>query len=162
MPHPLEDKVKKELQGNKGLIRKIRSLYIPDTVEMSKIAQANFETSGKDKTDIDSALDELLKVEYSSFLSRQQNITDQYISYADKEADNVNSPETRKIIDEYKNAISSGEESTLVLGGIVKIIVALADSNRQYLYRNLSILAFSFGLFGTRVVFSIRHKREKR
>ena len=59
--------LKSELQGNKGLIRLIRDSHLPDTRQMALAAQNLYERENNDFSNIDSALEELLKVEYLIF-----------------------------------------------------------------------------------------------
>lgn len=125
------NEVKKELQGSKGLIKKIRSIYIPDTTKMSEIAQNNYEIEYNRFDDIDFALDKLLFLEYDIYLEKQKKVIESFIEYADSHTTVLNYPITRSIIDEYKRRINQGETPTKVLDGITKIIIALADSNRQ-------------------------------
>lgn len=125
------NEVKKELQGSKGLIKKIRSIYIPDTIKMSEIAQYNYEIEYNSFDNIDFALDKLLFLEYDIYLEKQKKVIESFVEYADSQTTVLDYPITRSIIDEYKRRISNGENPTIVLDGITKIIIALADSNRQ-------------------------------
>lgn len=124
-------KIKEELQGQKGLIKIIRERHLPQTTIMAKLAQVEFEKKINDFSDIDSALDNLLMIEYNLFLIKQTEITDRFIEYADTEAKKSDFPTVRKIIDEYKKASLVKTEPTKILEGIIGIIVSLADSNRQ-------------------------------
>lgn len=123
--------IKKELQGDKGLIKIIRKRHLPNTLIMAELAQNEYEKKFNEFRDIDFALDKLLELEYEIFLEKQKEITNKFIEYADNEV-NINSyPNVRKIIDEYKNSPLLNLEPTKILDGIVNIIVSLADSNRQ-------------------------------
>ena len=124
-------KVKNELQGNKGLINIVRKRHLPSTTEMSALAQAQYELTINDFSNIDNALDQLLLIEYELFLQKQKEITDQFIHFADLDATSSQFPHVREIIDEYKSSPSLVSEPTKNLYGIVNIVVALADSNRQ-------------------------------
>ena len=125
------NEVKKELQGSKGLIKKIRSIYIPDTIKMSEIAQYNYEIEYNRFDNIDFALDKLLFLEYDIYLEKQKKVIESFVEYADSHTTFLDYPITRSIIDEYKRRLANGENPTIVLNGITKIIIALADSNRQ-------------------------------
>jgi hypothetical protein len=124
-------KIKSELQGNKGLIKIIRNRHLPQTSVMAELAQNEFELSGNNFSDIDAALDKLLMLEYNIYLSKQIEITDKFIEFADKEATKNEFPNVRKIIDEYKRSPLLFTEPTKILSGIVNVVVSLADSNRQ-------------------------------
>lgn len=123
--------LKKELQGDKGLIKIVRERHLPTTVVMAELAQKEFEKSNNSIQDIDKALDELLITEYSIFLEKQKEITDNFIEFADIDANAEVFPNVRSIIDKYKIESKISTEPTQVLGGIVNIIISLADSNRQ-------------------------------
>ncbi|OYU84444.1 MAG: hypothetical protein CFE24_06775 [Flavobacterium sp. BFFFF2] len=124
-------KIKQELQGGKGLITIVRKRHLPQTVEMARLAQLEFELTMNDFSNIDFALDKLLMLEYEIFLKKQKEITEKFIEYADNDASEDLFPNVRKIIDEYKNSPLLNSEPTKILNGIVNIIVSLADSNRQ-------------------------------
>lgn len=123
--------LKSELQGNSGLIKLIREKHLPDTKQMSMAAQLNYENEKNDFSNIDMALDELLKIEYSIYLRQQKLITDTFIAYLDEDADSKKFPVTRAIIDEYKSQVKQNENPTKILTGLVNIVILLADSNRQ-------------------------------
>lgn len=123
--------LKKELQGDKGLIKKVRERHLPSTVVMAELAQKEFEKSRISVSNIDNALDQLLILEYNIFLEKQKEITDKFIEFADSDANEKDFPTVRLIIDKYKVETKSSAEPTKVLSGIVNIIVSLADSNRQ-------------------------------
>lgn len=123
--------VKEELQGGRGLIKEIRAKYLPDTVEMSHLAQKEFESEACDFLDVDTALNKLLCDEYQIYLNKQQLVNDGFIEYADKIATSSKHPVTRNMIDRYKELSAGNDNPTLILGDITKIITALADSNRQ-------------------------------
>jgi hypothetical protein len=123
--------LKRELQGDKGLIKIVRERHLPSTVVMAELAQKEFEKSNISVRDIDKALDELLILEYSIFLEKQKEITDKFIEFADIDANSKDFPNVRKIIDKFKIETKTSSEPTKVLSGIVNIIVSLADSNRQ-------------------------------
>src|SRR5690554_1400031 len=117
------NEVKKELQGSKGLIKKIRSIYIPDTVKMSEIAQDNYEIEYNIFDNIDFALDKLLFLEYDIYLHKQKQVIESFVEYADSHTTVLDYPITRSIIDEYKRRLNNGETPTKVLDGITKIII---------------------------------------
>ncbi len=124
-------KIKNELQGPKGLIKIVRKRHLPSTLIMAELAQAKFEETINDFSDIDKALDGLLMLEYEIFLIKQKEITDKFIEYADNEASSDAFPVVRKIIDEYTRSPLLKSEPTKILDGIVNVIVSLADSHRQ-------------------------------
>jgi hypothetical protein len=124
-------KIKNELQGQKGLIKIVRERHLPQTLAMAELAQQKYESLSSQSTDIDVALDKLLILEYEIFLQKQKEITDRFIEYADKDANAIDFPTVRTIIDEYKRSPLLESEPTKILDGIVNIIVSLADSNRQ-------------------------------
>lgn len=123
--------LKKELQGDKGLIKIVRERHLPTTAVMAELAQKEFEKSNISVHDVDKALDDLLILEYSIFLEKQKEITDNFIEFADIDANVELFPHVRSIIDKYKIESKTSSEPTQVLSGIVNIIVSLADSNRQ-------------------------------
>jgi hypothetical protein len=124
-------KIKTELQGPKGLINIVRARHLPTTTQMAILAQNEFEKRVNDFSDIDYALDKLLNIEYDLFLRKQKEITEQFIQFADSDANHLQFPNVREIIDGYKTSPQLLIEPTKVLSGIVNIIVSLADSNRQ-------------------------------
>ncbi len=123
--------IKKELQGNKGLIKRIRKIHIPDTIKMSELAQEKYSIEYNSFENVDFTLDKLLSLEYEIYLEKQKLITEGFIDYADIEATSSEFPTLRNVIDEYKQLANSDIEPTKILSGIAKIIIALADSNRQ-------------------------------
>lgn len=123
--------IKNELQGQKGLIKKVRTRNIPNTQKMAELAQAEYEKGNGNFDNVDNVLNELLKIEYDIYLNKQDNITDHFIEYADLEADLSNFPAVREVITDYKNGVTTTDNPTKVLTGISYIITALADSNRQ-------------------------------
>jgi|GEM_PF-3832681 len=125
------DEIKNELQGSSGLIKLIREKHLPNTSEMATIAQSEYENQINDFSNIDLALDTLLKLEYTSFKEKQKQVVDNFIEFADNDAVKNKFPIVRKIIDDYKIAIADQGEPTKLLSGIINITVALADSNRQ-------------------------------
>lgn len=128
---PSFEEIKAQMQGNRGLIKQIRSRYIPSTVEMANLAQAEFERQEIGLDDLDEALNQLLMIEYGIYLDRQDQINTGFIRLADEIATTDNYPHIRTSIDNYKQNIERGDQPTHVLDDIVKIITALADSNRQ-------------------------------
>ncbi len=128
---PTFEEIKAQMQGNRGLIKQIRARYIPSTVEMAKLAQAEFERQEIGLDDIDEALNQLLIIEYSIYLAKQDKINTGFIKLADEITTTDNYPHIRIAIDNYKQNIQLGSDPTHVLDDIVKIITALADSNRQ-------------------------------
>lgn len=131
MDRTLFSLVKKEMQGNKGLIKQVRNRFIPTTVEMAQLAQKTFEKKINDFSNIDTALNSLLVIEYDIYLFKQNQINEQFIYFADEIATSKTYPNIRKVIDDYKKRYNNREEATQILNGISKIITALADSNRQ-------------------------------
>lgn len=125
------EEIKNELQGNAGLIKRVREIHLPDTIRMAELAQNEFESKTKDFTNIDFALDELLTIEYVIFKKKQTSITEGFIEFADLEATKEEYPVLRKVIDDYKYQAKKGLNPTTILRGITNIIIALADSNRQ-------------------------------
>src|SRR5688500_9891387 len=123
------DRLKVELQGATGLISIIRKKHLTDTKQMASSAQIEYESQKNDFSNIDLALEELLKIEYIFFKKRQNLITETFIEYLDVEANPIKYPFTRKIIEEYKEKIQSGISPTTTLNGLVNIIIILADSN---------------------------------
>jgi hypothetical protein len=123
--------IKGEVQTPKGLLLRIRKTYIPDTVGMSKLAQLKYQEINGTFKDIDSALDQLLTLEYQIYLEKQKIINEEFIEYADKEATKDEFPALRHIIDEFKKLAKTNAEPTTILNGITNIVIALADSNRQ-------------------------------
>lgn len=123
--------LKKELQGDKGLIKIIRKSYMPDTSSMSKLAQDVFEESSTNFSNIDYALEKLLKIEYDLFIIKQNEIINRFIEFADKVTSKTEFPNVRRIIDDYKNAALADVDKTSILSGIINISINLADSNRQ-------------------------------
>lgn len=128
---PSFKEIKAQMQGNKGLIKQIRNRYIPSTVKMAALAQKEFTTRGLSLDNIDVALDNLLVIEYEIYLERQNRINTGFIELADEICTTDNYPIIRESIDHYKQGIIDGENPTHILNDIVKIITALADSNRQ-------------------------------
>lgn len=123
--------IKSEMQSSSGLVKRIREIYLPDTVGMASLAQIEFEKSETSFENIDTALDALLTIEYEIYLGKQKQITESFIEFADKEADKTKYPVLRQIIDEYKEMAAKRVNPTSILNGITNIIIALADSNRQ-------------------------------
>jgi hypothetical protein len=125
------EQIKKELHGDKGLIKRIREVHLPDTIQMAELAQKEFENGNGNTSDIDNALDELLVKEYNIYLQKQESIIGGFIEFADLEANSLEYPTVRKVVDEYKNLAKKGLNPTIILKGITNMIIALADSNRQ-------------------------------
>lgn len=123
--------IKRELQGGCGLIKEVRGKYLPSTMEMSRLAQKKFEEECVGSLSVDDALNRLLCCEYEMYLERQQLVNDNFIDYADKIANMESYPVTRSVIDDYKKLCSKTDSPESILGGVTKIITALADSNRQ-------------------------------
>ncbi|AUC14913.1 hypothetical protein BTO06_07075 [Tenacibaculum sp. SZ-18] len=128
--HSFEN-IKKELQGNKGLIKRIRKVHLPDTVRMSELAQEAYSSKFDSYENVDFALDNLLALEYEIYLEKQKLITEGFIDYADIEANELEFPVLRSVIDEYKELSLTNAEPTKILSGVTNVIIALADSNRQ-------------------------------
>lgn len=128
--HSFEN-IKQELQGNKGLIKRIRKVHLPDTIKMSELAQEKYISNFNSFENVDFALDNLLTLEYEIYLEKQKLITEGFIEYADIEANNTDFPTLRSVIDEYKRLAKTNIEPTKILSGITNVIIALADSNRQ-------------------------------
>jgi hypothetical protein len=131
MTNFLHEDIKREMQGPNGLIRKVRSLHLPDTIQMAQLAQNTYEKTIGNYNDIDSALDKLLKIEYETYLNMQNEITARFIEYADDVATELNYPNIRGIIDNYIKDARKGSDPTKILQGVQTIIMSLADSNRQ-------------------------------
>ncbi|WP_042246349.1 hypothetical protein [Jejuia pallidilutea] len=83
--HSFEN-IKKELQGNKGLIKRIRKVHLPDTIRMSELAQELYISKFNSYDNVDFALNNLLALEYEIYLEKQRLITEGFIEYADIEA----------------------------------------------------------------------------
>jgi len=130
MNYKFED-IKNEMQGPKGLIKKVRDKYLTTTNEMAIMAQNRYENSYNTFENIDFALNKLLEIEYNLYLDKQEQINNEFISFADNEATVLSFPHIRDIIDDYKKNILNNSEATKILSGITMIITALADSNRQ-------------------------------
>lgn len=128
--HSFEN-IKKELQGNKGLIKRIRNVHLPDTVKMSELAQEAYSSKFDSYDNVDFALDNLLALEYEIYLEKQKLITEGFIDYADIEANEIEFPTLRSVIDEYKRLSKTNTDPTKILSGVTNVIIALADSNRQ-------------------------------
>jgi hypothetical protein len=125
------EEIKKELQGSKGLIKRIRERHLPDTLQMAELAQAQFEKEGHNSKNIDDSLNTLLISEYSIYLEKQKTIIEDFIGFADLEANELEFPVLRKVLDDYKELAKKGLNPTMILKGITNMIIALADSNRQ-------------------------------
>ncbi|WP_428235406.1 type II restriction endonuclease [Gracilimonas sp.] len=123
--------IKQELQGNKGLIKEIRKRYIPSTIEMAIHAQNKFKIEKPDFSDFDHSLNRLLQIEYELYLDKQKQIIERFIEFADIETNAINYPVVREVINEYEYSVKDKNEPTKSLSGITKIVIALADSNRQ-------------------------------
>lgn len=128
---PSFEVIKKQMQGDKGLIKTIRTKFIPSTIEMSELAQKEFENQGISIEDIDYALDKLLVIEYEIYLYKQEQVNNEFIKLADDISTSTKYPAIRESIDVYKKNIKEAPNATHILNDIVKIITALADSNRQ-------------------------------
>lgn len=124
-------KIKQELQGNRGLIKAIRQRHLPSTEKMAKVAQLEFESSNEQVDDVDNALEQLLTFEYRTYLGKENEIIEKFIEYADADASVLSFPEVRKVIDEYAQSATTPHNRIHSLRGIINIIIALADSNRQ-------------------------------
>lgn len=125
------ENIKKELQGQNGLIKKVRERHIPNTQEMAQLAQAEYQNKYGIFSNVDDVLNKLLTIEYDIYLKKQSTIIDNFIEYSDAEATSSNYPIVRKIINDYKSNVRDCENPTTVLTGITYISIALADSNRQ-------------------------------
>lgn len=124
-------KIKGELQGSTGLIKRIRNEFIPTTDEMSKLAQDALEKHNVPLKDIDEKLDWLLTKEYQVYLSKQGELIDRFIELADEYSKDDSFPETRKIIDDFKKKVKLSDNPAAELDGVIRLIITLADSNRQ-------------------------------
>jgi hypothetical protein len=123
--------IKREMQGSKGLIKIVRGRFLPGTIEMAKLAQESFEQEGESIKDVDAALNRLLILEYQIYLLKQDQIDRDFVSYADEVASEVNFPNIRKALNDFRSKIAAGQNPTHSLKNIGKIYAALADSNRQ-------------------------------
>src|SRR6056297_1052233 len=92
------NEIKRELQGNKGLIKRIRKIHIPNTIGMSELAQTKYNELFDSYENVDFALDQLLSLEYEIYLEKQKIITESFIEYADKEANKEDFPTLRLVI----------------------------------------------------------------
>jgi hypothetical protein len=124
-------KIKSECQTDSGLIKLVRNKFIPNTNLMSEIAQKEFEEKINDFSNIDTTLSKLLDIEYSIYLSKQNEINGRFIEFADKLSNSTDYPNVRAVIDQFKLNVKLQIDPTSILTGINHIITALADSNRQ-------------------------------
>jgi hypothetical protein len=123
--------IKSEMQGDAGLIKQVRSKFIPDTRTMAKLAQNEFEAVNRSIEDVDGVLEELFKSEYRIYLEKKGQVDDSFLSYADKIASGEAFPNIRRILDHYKAVIAAGSDPLICQKNIGRLWATLADSNRQ-------------------------------
>lgn len=125
------NQIKSELQGGSGLIKRIRKEFLPNTIEMSQLAQQECEGAIFTGSTIDEKLDWLLTREYQIFLKKQEELVNRFIELADEYSRDESYPVTRKIIAEFKSRVPQAANPTTELEGIIGLVISLADSNRQ-------------------------------
>jgi hypothetical protein len=125
------EKLKAELQGQKGLIKRIRTKKVPSTIEMARLAQQALETSGPGVDDVDSALDWLLCNEYERYLNFQAEYEKEFFSEASSLTEDGSYPEVGRLLRVYKRMAVSEADPTKALGPIMPLLGILFGSASQ-------------------------------
>lgn len=125
------DKLKKELQGGKGLISEVRKRFLPSSQRMAELAQEEFIDSGRSLRDVDSALEALLEIEFQKY----GELESQFVSNFWKQAPTLTSsgkyPQFERALAGYRNMVRESSDPAYALNEVAGVYSALVASNSQ-------------------------------
>ncbi len=124
-------KLKKELQGGKGLISEVRKKFLPNSLQMAALAQKEFLEAGGSLSDVDSALESLLEIEFRKY----GELESLFVSNFWKEAPALTSQGKYPYVEEalvgYRNMVRESADPTHALDEVSGVYSALIASNSQ-------------------------------
>jgi hypothetical protein len=125
------EEIKEEMIGGKGLIKNLKTEFMPDTQRMAHLAQNKFEEDCTQSQNPDFILSNLLTIEYKLYLQKEREFRTKFFEYANLVATSSDYPIIRGVIDDFLKAAKTTSSHINILAGIVAVSTALAESNMQ-------------------------------